>query len=579
MTRILVYAPIPLGQVGDRLGAAEYSYSFVLKAFLPVLETLGTVIEVVDPAREVDALFDEAVDAGEDCVFLCFAPPHRAPMGLRCPTSTVFAWEFDTIPDEEWGDEARNDWRGVLADHGRAVVLSEHSADAVRRSMGPDFPVTAIPTPTFDRFSRPAAVPRSPVLGHRTIELLGTVLDSREFEFGEKGIHSATLAERAATTPWDGRSVTLTFTDQDAATGCLVGFYAPEPWGSWSRVEEPWLLLPHAVSGPVQIILTCYGLGANAGREITARLGDEEVRFRLPETRSRVVLRFDPERPVGVIEFAGLDCSLVPGLRDERTMGLGLAAMTMRRPSLVPPRAARVLQRLRGSADGFTPVPQQEKLELSGVVFTSVLNPVDTRKNWEELVYGFCHALRDEEEATLLLKMTHRTIASFFANFQYFLHRVGPTRCRILAVHGFLDSAEFDSLIDATTFYANASSAEGLCMPLMEFLSAGVPALAPTNTAMADYVNESNAVIVGSHPMLWSWPHDERLLMRTHSNAIDWGSLRDAFRTAFDIATSDGARYRRMSSAAEATLQDFSSDDVVRQRLAELLAQMTAVRA
>lgn len=579
MTTILVYAPIPLGQVGDRLGTAEYSYSFVLKAFLPVLRQLGDVVEVADPESEVDPLFHQARERGDDCVFLCFAPPHRAPVGLRCPTSTVFAWEFDTIPDEPWGGEPRNDWRSVLADHGRAIVLSQHSADAVRRSMGDDFPVVAIPTPTYDRFARPEAIPRSPELGPRDVALLGTVLDSREFEFSERGIHSATLAERAATTPWDGRSVTLTFTDQDAATGCLVGFYAPEPWGSWSRVEEPWLLLPHAVSGPVQVILTCYGLGANAGRLITAKLGDEVVEFRLPAERSRVILRFDPDRPVGVIEFAGLDCSLVPGLRDERTMGLGLAAMTIRRPGPVPAWAARLLQRVRGTEGGFTPVPQQEKLELSGVVFTSVLNPVDTRKNWEELVYAFCNALRDEPEATLVLKMTHRTIASFFANFQYFLHRVGPTQCRVLAVHGFLDNEEFDRLIDATTYYANASSAEGLCMPLMEFLSAGVPALAPTNTAMADYVTADNAVVVESHPMLWSWPHDERLVMRTLSNAIDWGSLRDGFRTAFDIAVNEPGRYREMSAAAASHQNSFSSDEEVRRRLREFLDQMQPVRS
>ena len=69
----------------DMLGAAEYSYAFVLKAFLPVLARFGEVHVVEDPANTVDPLHQAWLAQGETSVFLSFAPPHRTTLGLRCP--------------------------------------------------------------------------------------------------------------------------------------------------------------------------------------------------------------------------------------------------------------------------------------------------------------------------------------------------------------------------------------------------------------------------------------------------------------------------------------------------------------
>lgn len=579
MTEILVYAPIPTQALGERLGLPEYSYTFVLNAFLPVLRTLGDVVEVSDPSTEVDARYSAARERGEECVFLCFSPPHRAPTGLRCPTSTVFAWEFDTIPDEPWDDDPRHDWRTVLADHGRAIVLSQHTASVVRRVMGEDFAVTAIPTPQFDRFAAADSTGphgRTPDLGQRTVRLTGTVFDSAEFEFTARGIRAAALVDRAALTEWDGEPLALSFTEEDAETSCLVGFYSPEVWGTWSRVGEPWAVLPFSVDGPVEIVLTAYGAGVNAGRRITATLGEQTRTFRLPGRRSRIVLRFDLTEPSSVLQFRGLSAAMVAGIRDERTMGIGLIGLTIRRPGILPARLAARVTRFGAQAtvSGYTPTPTDHEVELSGVVFTSVLNPVDHRKNWELMIYAFCHALREEPEATLVLKMTHRTISSFFSNLQYFLQRVGPTRCRVLVLHGFLSDDEYRTLIDASTYYVNASSAEGLCMPLTEFMSAGVPAIAPDNSAMADYISPASAFVVASEPGVEIWPHDPRMLLRTLSNRIDWGSLTGAFRDAYRTAMDDPQRYARMSAAAVSVQRELGSDERVAQLLREFIDPM-----
>lgn len=573
MTTFLVYTPIPAEDLTARLGQPEYSYTFVLRGFLPALEKLGTVVTVTDPALEVDARYDECRAQGERCVFLCFAPPHRAPTGLRCPTTTVFAWEFDTIPNHEWDGEPRNDWRSVLADHGRAIVLSEHTAAAVRAVMGPEFPVVAIPTALNDRFNHLPDRHSAPV-GDRHLTIDGTVIDNQEFTFTDEGMHSDTLAERLTMAPWDGKPIDLVFTSATEDHGCLVGFYRAEDWGTWSRVAEPWLTLPVSVSGPVEVILVAHGLAANGGRRITATLGGSEVTFTLPRRRRALRLRFDVPEPASVLKFRGLAAEIPPG-HDQRTMGMGLARLTLRRPSPIPPRADRVMRRLRPRASGadFRSVPQREQVDLSGVVYTSVFNPVDYRKNWEQLLYAFCWAFQDEPGATLLLKMTHHSIAAFFADLQYFLHRVGPTRCRVLVLQGFLPDNEYAALMEASTYYVNASSAEGLCMPLMEFMAAGVPAVATDNTAMADYLSDDAAFVVGSSPSFTHWPHDDRQLIRAVHHRLDWGSLVDQFRASYRVATSDPDRYRQMSRAARAGMTAYCSDDVVTRRLADFLSE------
>src|SRR5471030_77618 len=99
---IIIYSDTNAGSIEKNLGLPEYSYYFVLKEFKPILERMGIVVPVTDPAREVDAIYRNAQAHGESCVFLSFSPPHKTAIGLECPTIPVFAWEFNTIPQEMW---------------------------------------------------------------------------------------------------------------------------------------------------------------------------------------------------------------------------------------------------------------------------------------------------------------------------------------------------------------------------------------------------------------------------------------------------------------------------------------------
>ena len=63
--RFILHSQITAESVRSSLGLPEYSYHFVMKGFRPAFERLGQVEVVVDPQREVDEIYRNAVAAGE----------------------------------------------------------------------------------------------------------------------------------------------------------------------------------------------------------------------------------------------------------------------------------------------------------------------------------------------------------------------------------------------------------------------------------------------------------------------------------------------------------------------------------
>jgi len=554
--KFLVYSQIKKSDVGANLGRPEYSYFFVLEPFLPVLASLGEVVIVHQPETEVDALFDQCSLAGERCVFICFAPPNKSITGLRCPTVTVFAWEFDRLPDEVWDDDLRNDWRNTLRQQGRAITLSSDSARVVKNALGDGFDVMAIPVPVYDRFSsRLADMPaRSPAIAPRFFSFLGAAFDSRYYEITTDKFINHTPASGFGLSLWNGNVIELEFRLGHEGGGLLGGFYETETWGTWSKLEQPWLVVPCLLHGKFKLRFDAVAYGPNFGKSIDVIIGNDRQSLLLENDVPARELEFNVNEPQALIQFSGLDVSAVPGVTDPRTMGIGLRTLR------IDPLDVPIASDQRTSVSALT-------LNLHGVVYTSVLNPGDDRKNWVDMLTAFCWAFRDTEDATLVLKMTHHSVAAFIGVFHYHMQRIGPVKCRILLLHGFLDHEQFLQLIDVTTYYVNSSRCEGLCLPLMEFMSCGVPAVAPCNTAMEDYVTEDSVFIVQSSHEPGVWPHDPRNLLRTLRYRIDWFSLSEQFARSYAVATSDDAQYRQMSKAASAVQRDFCSEAVVAGKL------------
>src|SRR5690606_26208973 len=148
---IIVNSKVSGTNIQGALGKPEYSYYFLLRQFLPALEQIAQVISV-ESIDEVDPLYREFSQSGVKVLFLSVSPPQQTPVHLECPTLCLFAWEFPDAPDQAWDNEPRNDWRYALRQLTGAIACSQESAGAVRRLLGNDYPVTAIPAPVWAHF-------------------------------------------------------------------------------------------------------------------------------------------------------------------------------------------------------------------------------------------------------------------------------------------------------------------------------------------------------------------------------------------------------------------------------------------
>ena len=216
----------------------------------------------------------------------------------------------------------------------------------------------------------------------------------------------------------------------------------------------------------------------------------------------------------------------------------------------------------------------QTEIPLDGVLYTAVFNPYDGRKNCMLMIGAFCDALRDKPDATLLLKLTHHDPSKLIPDMLEIIYRAGDIACRVLLVHAYLEGADYHTLLRATTYAVNTSHGEGQCLPLMEYMSAGKPAIAPRHTSMLDYVDEHCAFVVDSSAEIGTWPHDQRQAFRTLRQRIHYQSLVMAYRRSYHVAREEPDVYASMSKAATESLRRYCSMETVRPRLQGLLAQV-----
>jgi glycosyltransferase involved in cell wall biosynthesis len=517
----ILYSDVNDRSISQSLGRPEYSYYFVLKAYRPVLESLGQV-HVVASAAEVDPLYRQLQLAGQDSLFLSFAPPHKTPTDLQCPVVCVIAWEYDSIPVAPREEDAHHDWSRILARHGRAITLSSHTAQAIRRTMGEDFPVLVLPTPLWEGY---AAVrqqyPAAPVNPGAVLQIKGCIIDSRALGLSADGLIAPTPNEQAveACEPFDIAAPSEPVPSPPELTlrrrAFITKHYLREGWrATTASNEHPRLfLLKHN-------LLLWYR---------------EAVRDLLPVALRRQLFRLrtpasEPLPPMVSVE----------------------APTVAEHPQACLPDTSATLQ-----------------TEVSGVVYVSVFNPEDGRKNWHHLITAFCWAMRDVEDATLVLKMTQNDLATYYVHLITLLSQLSPFACRVVVMHGYLEDEEFARLYGAASFYVNASRCEGLCLPLMEFMSCARPVIAPDHTAMQDYIDERVGFIVKSSREPTIWPDDVRILYRTLRHRPDWGSLKKAYEDSYAMARNDPKAYQAMAHAANERMREYCSFAPVQQRLAQ----------
>jgi glycosyltransferase involved in cell wall biosynthesis len=214
------------------------------------------------------------------------------------------------------------------------------------------------------------------------------------------------------------------------------------------------------------------------------------------------------------------------------------------------------------------------RLRLDRLVYTSILNLGDLRKNYMDLLSAFLIAFRDRPDVTLVLKLAtspHREH-----------HEVGILReqyeslglehaCRVVVITEFLDDAQMRELMRVTTYYVNTSHSEGACLPLQQALASGRSAIAPRHTAMADYMDEAVGFVPRSHPEPTFWPHDPERRAETERYRLVWSDIHDAFHASADLVDRDPDRYQAMGRAARTRMAAYASHDGVAIALREAL--------
>ena len=255
------------------------------------------------------------------------------------------------------------------------------------------------------------------------------------------------------------------------------------------------------------------------------------------------------------------------------------------RPWLDPATIERLKALRRRASRRDEPVPPllpTSRLGLSGLTFLSVFNPSDRRKNAVDLVSAFLLAFRDRPDATLVLKFATSPTREFHdvAEFLGMYAALGiDHRCRLVLLTDFLDDAAMAGLYRASTFYVNTSRAEGACLPLQQAMAAGRPAIAPRHTSMSDYVDESVALVVESHPEPTFWPHDPERRYETTWHRLVWTDLRDRFLEAAGLIASNPRRYEELAVAGALRMADYGGLDAAKAGWRRALEKLEIGRA
>jgi glycosyltransferase involved in cell wall biosynthesis len=135
-------------------------------------------------------------------------------------------------------------------------------------------------------------------------------------------------------------------------------------------------------------------------------------------------------------------------------------------------------------------------------IYLTVLNPEDFRKNLEAMLRAFDHFSRQRDDVVLLVKVL--TASSRFHLLDV-LSDVIPNKFadggvfqsdNVVFFNDFLSEPELSSLYCIADYYLCASLAEGQNLPLLEAMAHGVVAVTTGNTAMSDYIDTENAVVI-----------------------------------------------------------------------------------
>jgi glycosyltransferase involved in cell wall biosynthesis len=482
------------------MGSPAYSYYFVVEALAPVLEALGTWRLVDHPESRLAFAAARAEAEGFRPVHLVVNPLQDVYLSPALPNVLFPFWEFPEVPDRDFvGYDTRQNWLRVCRPASMVLTACRFTAEAFRRA-GVRCPVAVVPIP---------------------------------------------LAPGAFDLPdWDP-SHSWTLTCRHEVLGPAAGAPPSEPAADAPAAHEP--------EGPPRSVGERVWRAARGGfRRVQPWLDEATVaRLVLLKRRLARARRVPPHKLAFAIARGAYRSHVRRWLSHEAIERVSSAkkkalALVGREPAVVPD----------------PPLPSGELTIGGGLVYLTVFNLGDRRKNHLDLLSAFLLAFRDRPDVTLVIKLvTNRFREHHETNVLRHEYRSLGIRhaCRVVMVTEFFTEPQMDELFRVATCYVNASHAEGACLPLMRALAGGRPAIAPCHTAMADYMDDALGFVPRTFPEPTYWPHDPEQRLETFRYRPVWSDLRDAFLASAVVAERDAGRYAAMSRAARARLSAYAA--------------------
>jgi glycosyltransferase involved in cell wall biosynthesis len=215
-------------------------------------------------------------------------------------------------------------------------------------------------------------------------------------------------------------------------------------------------------------------------------------------------------------------------------------------------------------------------------VYLTVLNPEDFRKNLEAMLRAFDHFSRRRDDVVLLVKVL--TASSRFHLLDV-LSDVIPNKMasgavfqsdNIVFFNDFLSEAELSSLYGIADHYLCTSLCEGQNLPLLEAMAHGVVPVTTVNTAMTDYIDTENAVVIRDHRELNDCIHLAGTIAR-RPFSVQRSRVEDIHDALERSAGLSCARYAAMSAHARHVTRAKFAPDVVWQAIAARLAAIPSL--
>lgn len=195
------------------------------------------------------------------------------------------------------------------------------------------------------------------------------------------------------------------------------------------------------------------------------------------------------------------------------------------------------------------------ELILSGVVYTALIRPSQPFKNWKRLISEFCSVFKNNPDATLVLKMVGVVNESTKRAAVRFLKRKSIA-CRVIIINAHLLQEQYEHLVCATSYFINNSTSTEMGQPLLEFMSAGKPAISPKQEGLSPLNQENTFIVPTTKGSLFSI---QKPLMESYSTLKNRPD-----------------RYRIMSTAATESMKKYCSYAVVEPKLSAWLDRIEA---